>query len=366
MHPPYSPASLGQPAEKNAPLPAHIAVIFGGTGAEAAISCASAADVLSSDCMSDALAIYIAKDGAWYITCTSPDAIADGSFLCSPMIPAFPVRLGTRRGCITDKGFYPIDVAIPVLHGDGGEDGTVQGALATAGIPFVGADTRTGVLTCDKSVTKILARAAGIPVTPFVVRRAGMCHADVYRMITERFSSSPFPLFIKPTSLGSSVGARPVFDKNDLFCGLDDTACYGDTLIEPYLSSLQEVECGFLGGSVPVYSHIAGIRASGAFYDYEEKYNRKTADICLPAPLPAALTDALYTYARTLTDLLGLRDLCRLDFFLTQEGTLYFNEVNTFPGFTKHSIYPRMMEHMGIPYDTLLRRLCAMAYARGV
>ncbi len=364
MHSIHFSASSAHPT--NDTMPARVAVVFGGTGAEAAVSCASAADVLSSACMAEALAVYIAKDGAWYITDTTPDAIGDGSFLSSRMTPAFPARLGTRRGFVTDSGFADVDVVMPVLHGDGGEDGLVQGTLATAGIPFVGASTRTGVLGCDKAVTKTLARAAGIPVTPFVVRRRGMCHADVERMIAEVFGPHPFPLFIKPTSLGSSVGARPVDNKNDLIRALDDSACYGDTLIEPYLSPLYEIECGFLGGAVPVYSDIAGIRCGGAFYDYDEKYIGKKADIRLPADLPADLTEALYTYARALTDLLQLRDLCRLDFFLTKDGTLYFNEVNTFPGFTKQSIYPRMMERMGIPYDTLLRRLCAMAYARGV
>ncbi|MBQ7315296.1 MAG: D-alanine--D-alanine ligase [Clostridia bacterium] len=345
--------------------PERVAVVFGGTGAEEAVSCASAADVLS--CM-DALAVYIARDGAWYICSASPEAIRDGTFRSRPqaLTATCPVRLGKRRGFLTGKTVTEVDVVLPVLHGDGGEDGTVQGTLQTVGLPFVGADTRTGAITCDKSICKTLVQAAGIPVTPFVTWRMGDSVQAARRAIAATFGSHPYPLFLKPTSLGSSVGVRLIESDEQLPDALALSARYGDMLIEPYLSPLREVEIGWLDGDLPIFSDVAEITSHGAFYDYNEKYIHKTAAICLPATLPASLTEQLYAYAKALVGILGLRDLCRMDFFLTQDGTLYFNEVNTFPGFTKESIYPRMLARMGVAYEELLGRLVASAYARRV
>ncbi len=350
------------------PMPIRVAVLFGGTGAEAAVSCTSAADVLACTAAFDTppIAVYLAPDGAWYRTTATAAQLRCGSIPADTLTPTFPVRLGNQRGLWSAQGVLSIDVALPVLHGDGGEDGTVQGALTTAAIPYVGADTRTGALGCDKVLCKLAAQAAGIPVTPFAVYHRGDSIPHVHEHIRVRLGPDPFPLFVKPTSLGSSVGVAIVTDKVQLDTALTDTARYGDVLIEPYLHPLRELEIGWLDGALPVFSDIADIRAHGRFYDYNEKYRSHTAAVRLPAALPCALCDELYAYAQALPSALGLRDLCRMDFFLTKDGRLYFNEVNTFPGFAEQSMYPRMMARMGIPYAALVRRLCAMAYARGV
>lgn len=351
-------------------MPLRVAVLFGGCGAEHAVSCASAASVLTDGCDGtwSPIPVYIARDGAWYLFRGAPAALAEGAWQPKEgeLVPTFPVRLGDGRGLLTEGHLMPVDVALPVLHGDGGEDGVVQGLLSAVGLPFVGADTRTGALCTDKAVTKTLAAACGIPVTPSVTVRRTASFGDALRALTQVFGDTPPPLFVKPTSLGSSVGAARADSKEALRRAFTAARAYGDVLIEQYLSPVEELEIAYFGTNPPLYSEIARVVSADGFYDFHEKYEGHTARITVPAPLPSDCERTLYRYARLLTEAVGARDLCRIDFFRTPDGALYFNEINTLPGFTASSLYPQLLARMGIPFQNLVARLVRTAYARGV
>lgn len=332
-----------------------IAVLFGGRGAEHDVSVRSAEDVLSH--MPPAytvLPVLIRKDGTFTHADTGEEV--------------FPVKFGDTAGFLfrKDGRIQPVDVVFPVLHGDFGEDGRVQGLLSCAGLPFVGADVLCGALCMDKILTKRLARGRGVPVVPFVALSRGTPDKAVYRMVTETFGIHPYPLFVKPSALGSSVGAAVVGNGAELLRAVREAEVYGEVLVEEYLARIRELEVGWLDGAVPMFSDVGEITSAEGFYDYSEKYEKQSADIRLPAELSDETADAVYRYAADMVRTVGARDLCRVDFFLAEDGRLYFNEINTFPGFTDISLYPRMFARMGLSQTALITRLAESAYARRI
>lgn len=350
--------------------PLRVAVLFGGTGAEHVISRLSAASVLTNgyDGSFVPIPVYIDRGGLWYIYQGTAEAIAEEGWQPTPeeLTPTFPIRLPKASGLYTEDGIRPVDVAFPVLHGDGGEDGQVQGLLTSAGIPFVGADVRTSVLCIDKALTKQLAAACGIPTVPSVTVRQGDDPRAIKCALKETFGTPQPPLFIKPTSLGSSVGTQCVHTGDVILPALRSSAVFGDMLIERYLPHVRELEVAWLDGALPIISEVAQITSSGESYDYDEKYKTHRADIRIPADIPPSVTEQAERYTRRITEAVGARDLCRVDFFLTEDGTLYFNEINTLPGFTSESLYPKLIGRMGISFPSLVRRLAELAYARGI
>jgi len=350
--------------------PLHVAVLFGGTGAEHFISRLSAASVLTDGCDGSfvPIPVYIDRRGLWYLYHGSAEAIASEAWQPAPeeLTPTFPIRLPRESGLYTQDGIRPIDVALPVLHGDGGEDGQIQGLLLSAGIPFVGADIRTSVLCIDKALTKQLAATLGIPTVPSVTVHRDADPLAIKRALKKTFGTPTPALFIKPTSLGSSVGTQYAPSGNVILPALRAAAEFGDILIERYLPHVRELEVAWLDGHLPIVSEVAQICPSGTSYDFSEKYQTHRADIRLPADVPTDVAERVQTYAQQLAQAVGARDLCRVDFFLTEDGALYFNEINTLPGFTKESLYPQLLHRMGFPMPSLVRRLIERAYARGV
>ena len=311
-----------------------IALLYGGASSEHEVS------VKGYEYMShllvntkyDVIPVYIDRSGEWWIDSHGEMTEA---------------RLSASHGgaLYTERGFVKIDCAIPLLHGEGGEDGTIQGALESVGIAYIGADTTTSALCIDKAYTKAVATSLGIPTVEGVsFSRA----TDTESALCTCKDAIGFPMFIKPRRLGSSVGAFPVF------CEKDFTRCFpiamakGKNLVtvERLIQKKREIECAFveLGGQRIITP--AGEILLDGFYGYEEKYGGKTR-VSVRADVDEKTGALIHTCSERLADLLCLRHLARIDYFLTDEG-IYFNEVNTFPGFTSDSLYPKMLEATGI------------------
>jgi D-alanine-D-alanine ligase len=253
-----------------------------------------------------------------------------------------------------------LDVIFPALHGPYGEDGTVQGLLKLADIPFVGADVTGSAIGMDKDVMKRLLREAGIPTARFLVvrRRGGL----VYDEATSRLGS---PLFVKPANLGSSVGITKVRDERQFETAMDLAFSY-DTkvIVEESISGL-EIECSVLGNEDPVASLPGQVIPRHEFYSYEAKYiDEEGAVLKIPADLDRETVECVQRLAIEAFQTLCCEGMARVDFFVTDTGTILVNEINTIPGFTQISMYPKLWEASGLTYGELLDRLIELALER--
>lgn len=320
-----------------------VALIFGGRGCEDRVSRRGRDHILP---MIDkntysVREVFIDKDGRWLL---------DG--VCE----VFPFKGGffsPKRNEMT-----PVDCAIPLLHGDFGEDGRVQGALDCADIPYIGCDSRVGALCRDKAVVKMIAATLDIPALPFLLllRNEGMDYA--VRRVEENLT---YPVIIKPTALGSSVGVARVDKRESLRDELKKLFALTDRVIaEPCLDSKRELECGyFSAGGKEIFTNPGEILLDG-LYGYEEKYISGSTGLSIRADLPAETVEMVREYSRRLVRTLGVRGLSRIDFFLS-EKELYFNEINTMPGFTDGSLYSRMLMAEGISEGRLFSLLIESA-----
>ena len=345
-----------------------IALLFGGKGEEHAVSCRSAAAVyknLRPD-RYHVILIGIDRGGDFFFYRGDGTEIGDPNFRKKNenLVPTFPIRLGSRSGFYSPEGTVFVDLALPILHGRGGEDGEIQGLLSAAGIPFIGCDGVTSGVCFDKEYTKRMAEAAGVPT----VRGITVYPEEDLASVTARvrgFFSPTQRLFIKPARQGSSVGAS-VADSVEQIAKCIDLACaYGKALVEEYIGEKRELEVALLqrDGEL-LFAGPGEISCAAPLYSYKEKYG-STETAALPhADIPASVRKELFSYCVTLSRVLSLRSLSRLDFFLTPEGALYFNEVNTLPGFTETSLYPKLWEAEGLSFSSLLDVLIGEALAR--
>ena len=263
-------------------------------------------------------------------------------------------------GALTINGNgIKIDAAIPLLHGEGGEDGRIQSVLEAAGIPYIGADTTASAVSIDKFYTKSVASALGIPTARSVIFSGPTDTGTAYRTCLNKLGQT---FFIKPRRLGSSVGAHPVYTETDFYTHFPLATEKGDNLVivEELIKDKREIECAYLGVGADTFISEPGEVLIDGFYGYSEKYGGATATSPI-ADIDRDTADRIKEYARLLVGALSLRHLARIDFFLSG-GRILFNEVNTFPGFTRESLYPKMLEASGIhPRDALvsiLRELC--------
>jgi D-alanine-D-alanine ligase len=354
-----------------------IAVVFGGRSTEHAISCVSAGSVLGAldRARYDVIAVGITPEGRWVLAPDDPEllsirgrelpAVKDGTAVALPGDPTAgglipledgPALLGT------------VDVVFPVLHGPYGEDGTVQGLLEMAGVPYVGSGVLASAVAMDKAVARVLLTAAGIPMTPAVVVRRGQWEADP-AAVEQSARGLGLPVFVKPARGGSSIGISRVDDWSALPAAMADALqCDPKVLIEAMVDG-REVECGILEGldGRPAASVPAEIRLVGdhAFYDFDAKYLDGAIELDCPADLPPELTEQVQETARRAFTALDCSGLARVDFFVGADGTLTLNEVNTMPGFTPSSMFPRMWAATGLDYPTLVDRLVQTALRRG-
>jgi len=350
-----------------------VAVLFGGRSAEHEISCISARsviDALDPD-RTDVVPIGIGRDGRWH-RLSGPPALPAETGRMPEVIDGSGTTVelageaGSSELVAADGSREPIDVVFPVLHGPFGEDGTVQGLLELAGVPYVGAGVLGSAIGIEKDVQKRLFLQAGLPVGPFETvheREWG----DDPESVEAAAEALGYPLFTKPTNLGSSVGVSKVHDPGELAAGLAEAFRYARfAIVERAAEGARELECAVLGNDEPVASVAGEIVPDGHdFYDYEAKYlDEHGARLLIPADLKPEVLEDVQRLAVTAFRTIRCAGMARVDFFLLGEDELWLNELNTVPGFTSISMYPKLWEASGLPYGDLVQRLLDLAIER--
>ncbi len=348
-----------------------VAVLFGGASSEHEVSVVSATSVLQNIPRDkyDVVMIGITKDGRWLEYTGAIEDIASMKWEQEPARTAVISPDPSHHGLLLLDGssveICPIDVCFPVLHGKNGEDGTIQGLFQLAGIPFVGCDLISSADCMDKVVTHIILEAAGIPMAKWnCVTMADMENFDAAAEKMEAHLG--YPMFVKPANAGSSVGVSKAKDRQQL-----KEACYvalkedRKVIVEEFIDG-REVENAVLGNEDPEGSHVCGeITPLVEFYTYDAKYNDASTKLQLPAPISEELNQQIRETAVKAYKAIGCGGLSRVDFFVKRDGSgIILNEINTLPGFTSISMYPKLWEASGVPYSELLDRLIGFALAR--
>ena len=348
-----------------------LAVLFGGISSEHDISCLSAASILRNldKTKYEIYPVGITQEGQWYY-CPACDAdrVENGEWermaeKVRALLP--PDRcvhcLVLRRVCRTVT--IRLDCVFRVLHGAGGEDGTVQGLLELAGIPYVGCGVAACANSMDKSITKALIEPTGVRQAKYylALRYDFERNAEgVVRTAADQLGS--FPVFVKPCSQGSSVGVAKANDMLELAAGLTEAFKLDDkVLVEEFIDG-HEVECAVLGNRNPIASTVGEIAATQEFYTFDAKYKDESSKLYIPAQITPQQLETVRQNALRVYAALGCRGLSRVDFFVTYEGgEVVFNELNSIPGFTSISMYPKLFDYEGIHYPELLDRLISLA-----
>jgi D-alanine-D-alanine ligase len=258
-----------------------------------------------------------------------------------------------------------LDVVIPVLHGTFGEDGTVQGLLELAGIPYVGAGVVGSAVGMDKAIFKQVMSAAGLPVLPWRLVRGSEWRDAPEAVLDAIEADFEYPLFTKPANLGSSVGISRCDSRAALAAGMDTAARYDRRIVVEQGAEIRELEVSVLGNDEPVASVVGEIRPRRDFYDYVAKYVSDDSELLIPAPLEEEVAEQVRALALRAYRAIDCAGLARVDLMLERgTGRLYMNEINTMPGFTRISMYPKLWEASGLPYGKLLDRLIELALER--
>ncbi len=322
-----------------------VAVLLGGRSSEHDISLASARSVLEAldPERYDTVSVAIGRDGRWELGTGENGTTAETLPVPTSKVPA---TLGE------------VDVVFPVLHGPFGEDGTVQGLLELAGVPYVGAGVLGSALAMDKDVFKAVMRDRGIPVTRNITLRLG----------DEPRNPFGFPVFVKPARLGSSVGISKAHDEEELAAAVELAFQHDDkVLVEEFVDGM-EVECGVLGNEQPEASLPGEIDSHGFsgedWYDYSAKYDEDGMDLVIPPRLPDETNERVRELAVQAFVAGECEGMARVDFFVTPDGEVLVNELNTIPGFTATSVYAKLFEASGVPYPELVDRLVQLALER--
>ncbi len=342
-----------------------IAVLFGGASSEYEVSLQSAYAVMTHIDMDkyEILPIGIAKNGAWYLyNGDLSDIPLDGWFVKHKCVPAAVSPDKSLHGILLLKedGVEEIslDGALPILHGRNGEDGTVQGVLELSDIPVIGCNTMSSAVCMDKETAHRLARACGVKSAQSYTISEADKHD--YGQIKAYGEMLRYPLFVKPLRAGSSFGITKVSGEEELLAAVEHAFAYDSQVILEEMIEGFEVGCAVLGTKELVVGAVDEIELSEGFFDYTEKYTLKSSQIHVPARIPEEKAREIKEAAIRIYRGLGCSFFARVDMFLTPEGEIYFNEVNTIPGFTAHSRYPNMMKAAGISFEELLSRLLEM------
>ncbi len=348
-----------------------VGIIFGGRSTEHEVSVTSATTILGALDPSHHVPVLIGvgHDGRWHV------AEADLGLLPATVIGHPRSRTsfaGLRAGLELlrrdDAGpalSEPLDVVFPIIHGRGGEDGTLQGLLEIAGVPYVGCGVLSTALCMDKVVSKSVLRDAGLPIVPCREISRHEAQRSTSGFIDAIEEAFPYPVFVKPTNTGSSVGVHKVHSRAHLVSAIKDASRYDhDVLVEPFIDA-REVECAVLGGFEPRASVLGEIRFASEFYDYEAKYASESTQLQIPADVTSAQSDEMRSIALQAFRALKCWGMARVDFFLERKtGKPYLNELNTLPGFTNGSMYPKLWEATGIALPKLVSRLIEHALER--
>jgi D-alanine-D-alanine ligase len=362
-----------------------VGIVFGGRSGEHEVSLAGAASVLAAIDRSrfEVVPIGIARDGRWLVGGDPLRALGEEATrraLGSAGAEAATKRELLERAAAVDAGTAlarmesseslpsglraSLDVVLIMLHGPQGEDGTIQGLLELAGIPYSGAGVLASAVGMDKGAMKDMFRAHGLPVVDYAVVRRHDWERD--RQAVERAVAREigFPCFVKPANLGSSVGISKVKAAEDLAAAVDLAAGHDRRILVERAVQGREVEVAVLGNDTPMASLPGEVCYAGEWYDYETKYGAGQTTFKVPAPLPPATTELVRALAVKAFQAVDCAGMARVDFFIETDGRVLVNEINTIPGFTQTSAYPRLWDASGISYPALIARLIELALER--
>jgi len=351
-----------------------LAVVFGGRSGEHEVSLMSARSVLANldPAKYEITQVGITHAGAWLVGSDVLEALESGDthrltpavFLPDISRPGIYTLDPTQDGLVL-KPFASLDVIFPVLHGTFGEDGTLQGMLEMAGTPYVGAGVLGSSLGMDKGVFASVMAAEGIPILETRVVLRSEIESDLEGVVARAEQVAAYPLFIKPANLGSSVGVTKCRSRSDLVEGLLEAARYDRRILVQRGIEAREIEISVLGNDLPQVSLPGEVIPSREFYSYEAKYIDGNSGLIIPAPLSAELTARVQELALRAYHAADCAGMARVDFLLDKStGELYLGEINTIPGFTQISMYPKLWEVSGLPYPALLDRLIKLALER--
>ncbi len=348
-----------------------IGLIFGGRSGEHEVSLASARSIMAvmDPEKYEIVPIGITHAGQWLIGGDPMATLSAGSAPPAPGSDALVGVASAGRELVpgaTGGRFPPLDAVFPVLHGPYGEDGTVQGLLELAGLPYVGCGVLAGSLAMDKIISKEVFIAHGLPVAPYRAVKRKQWEAAPAAVLADLEARLGYPMFVKPANLGSSIGISRAADQAELAQALDEAARYDrKLLVEAAVPNAREIEVSVLGNDDPLASVPGEVVPSNTFYDYAAKYLDGRSNLLIPAPLAPELALRVRELAVRAFLALDAAGLSRVDFLLNNiSGEVYLNEVNTLPGFTAISMYPQLWAATGIPYAELIDRLIDLALER--
>lgn len=346
-----------------------VCILFGGVSPEHEVSLRSAESVLNNidESKYNVFPVGITKEGKWILYGGKDYSdLPSGRWLTHPdnrQAAISPIR---GQGLLTFEGDcvvrQQIDVVFPVLHGENGEDGTIQGLLQLAGIPYVGPHVAASAVAMDKTLTKLVVDQAGITQAAWKLVRCSDMGSRMEGTLDALEARFAYPMFVKPAGTGSSVGVSKATEREDLKKALLEAGKYDDkVLVEEFIRG-REIEVAVMGNESPVASVCGEIDSGADFYDYDAKYITDTSVSYIPARIPEDVAETVRDTAVKVYKAIGCQGLSRVDFFVTwQENRVVFNEINTIPGFTSISMYPKLFGASGVPYSQLIDKLLELA-----
>jgi len=352
-----------------------VGIIFGGRSGEHEVSFCSASSIIKAIDKDKytVVPIGITKEGRWISPQDSELALQSGKIEGKNTVILLNDSFSKSLLCIDNNqrldkssALEKLDVIFPVLHGPYGEDGTVQGLLELANIPYVGAGVAASAISMDKDLMKIIFQQKGLPILKWVTIKRKEWQKDKEKILSLIQNSFEYPLFVKPTNLGSSVGITKVHKKEELEKAIYLASSYDrKILIEEGLEEVREIECGVLGNDEPQASVVGEVKPAGEFYDYDSKYINEGTQLIIPADLSDEVSQEVQEIALRAFKAVDAAGMARVDFFVSKkENKIYLNEINTIPGFTSVSMYPRLWQATGISYPELIDRLIQLALER--
>lgn len=356
-----------------------VGLVFGGRSGEHEVSLSSSNAVIANldPEKYEVVPLGITKEGSWLLGTKPQQLIAAEHEAAANPFETGQTTAVTLTGDPNVRGLIPVqsgsdlgnqgalDVIFPVMHGTYGEDGSLQGLLDMANIPYVGCGVLGAALGMDKEKMKMVFQQVGLPIVEYYAFRRNEWERAPENIMDESERRLGYPVFVKPVNLGSSVGINKAHDRQELEHAINVAAEFDRKVVIERGINCRELECGVLGNDEPLASVVGEIVASNEFYDYRAKYIDGKSEAMIPADIPQELAEEIRRQAVLAFTSLDLSGLSRVDFFLEKEaGKVYINEVNTMPGFTEISMYPKLWEASGLPYAQLLDRLIELAIER--
>ena len=365
-----------------------VGILFGGQSNEHEVSLASARSVMRAMDPEkyEIVPVGITKQGAWLATgdplatlragvdphslprlssMLAPDPTGEGRAEIVEFSPASSTGSDSKALSLPAAAGRPLDVIFPVLHGPYGEDGKLQGLLEMAGIPYVGSEVLGSAVSMDKDVMKRLFMSEGLPVAPYVCVKRNDWETDPHGIQRAAESRLGYPMFAKPANMGSSVGVSKIHGPEEFGAALDTAARYDRRIVIEKGLDARECECAVLGNNRPEASVVGEVVPGNEFYDYRAKYVDDNSDLIIPADLPEHISKEIQRLSLAAFRAVDAAGLARVDFFVERDlRKVWINEINTIPGFTRISMYPKLWEASGLSYPELIDRLIELAFER--